>query len=68
VFVELEALSHSESAYYLIMAFGFAYVVPTQGLRAAVENRQTIHGGDWLSATGVLLTESELRQVSLDVV
>lgn len=68
VFIEHQALAHSESDYYLIQAFGRAYVVETKRLRDAVKGTVTVQGGDWLAATGTLLTKDELGELSLAIV
>ncbi len=67
-FIEHQALSHSESDYYLILAFGLAHVVPTPALRHALIGTETVQGGDRLSTTGALLTQQELQQLSIAII
>jgi hypothetical protein len=68
VFIEHQALSHSEADYYLIDAFGFSHVVPTERLRERIAGTSTVRGRDYLSSTGTLLTQEELTAISIDTI
>lgn len=66
VFVETQALAHSESHYYLILA-GRGFVVPTRALREAVRDMPKRAGGDFGKVTGALLPVSQLEQLAISV-
>ena len=64
VFVEHQALDHSEADYWIILA-GLAYILPRQSLLdARNEQYRVVRGGDDLRAIGTLLPLSELKSLA----